>query len=298
MEKIELSRGRLSFSALTEGPVSASDKGTILCLHGFPDDARSFRHQWPFFAERGYRVVAPYLRGYEPKSQPADQDYSLQAIAEDVLAWIEQLGEPKVHLLGHDWGAAIAYLAGALAPERFHSIATIAVPPAARMADGIRQVPGQILKSWYMNFFQLRGLSDWRVERDDWALIRRLWRDWSPSFQLPESEWASLRSTFAAPGVKRAMLAYYRQNASPAIMLGLKRTPAMDLTTVPVRTLALTGSEDGCIDTRLYDYVFHDDDFPRGHCVERIEGAGHFLHQEKPDLVNARLLDWMESKQG
>jgi len=166
------------------------------------------------------------------------------------------------------------------------------------MADGIRQVPGQILKSWYMNFFQLRGLSDWRVERDDWALIRRLWRDWSPSFQLPESEWVSLRSTFAAPGVKRAMLAYYRQNASPAIMLGLKRTPAMDLTTVPVRTLALTGSEDGCIDTRLYDYVFHDDDFPRGYCVERIEGAGHFLHQEKPDLVNARLLDWMESKQG
>ena len=293
MEKIELRRGSLAFTAMSESPAEPSDAEVVLCLHGFPDDARSFRHQGPALAGAGYRVISPYLRGYEPQSQPQDGDYSVQALAEDVLAWIDQLEQEKVHLVGHDWGAVIAYLAAALAPDRFHSLTAMAVPPGARMNEAMRQVPSQIRNSWYMGFFQLRGLADWRLERDDWALIRRLWRDWSPGFQLPDEEWSALRSTFAAPGVKKAMLAYYRQNVSPAILLGWKQPPAMKMTTVPVRTLAITGRLDGCMDTRLYDYAFSDEDFPAGYRVERIEGAGHFAHLEKPDVINGLLLDWM-----
>ena len=293
MESTTLRNGALEFSAIADGLTAHPDGPVVLCLHGFPDNARSFRFQLPAFAAAGYRSIAPTLRGYEPSSQPADGDYSLATLGRDVIAWIDDLGVDKVHLVGHDWGAAITYVAGALAPERFHSLTTIAVPHAARLAEGIRKVPIQLRNSWYMSFFQLRGISDWRVERDDWALVRRLWKDWSPDFELPEDEWASLRATFAAPGVKPAMLAYYRQNASPAVILGIRKTEAMRLTTVPVRTLALTGADDGCMDTRLYDHVFAAEDFPSGIRVERLAGAGHFTHQEKPDEVNRLVLDWM-----
>lgn len=298
MEKpktITLGHGGLAFSALACGFDADPGAPVVLCLHGFPDDARSFRFQLPALAAQGFRVVAPMLRGYEPSSQPPDGDYSLEALARDVVAWVDELGERRVHLVGHDWGAAVTYLAGATAPERFHSLTTLAVPHSARLVEAVRKVPSQLARSWYMTFFQLRGVADWAVERDDWALVRRLWRDWSPGYELPADEWASLRRTFEAPGVKQAMLAYYRQNASPAVLLGWKKTPATTLTRVPVRTLAITGADDGCMDTRLWDHAFVDEDFPMGALVKRIDAAGHFVHQERPELVNALLVDWLRA---
>lgn len=295
MERLTLSNGSLAFSALGCGLEANQGKPLVICLHGFPDNARSFRFQLPALADAGYRAIAPTLRGYEPGSQPADGDYSFVALARDVLAWMDDLGEDKVHLVGHDWGAGITYVAGALAPERFHSLTTIAVPHAARFQEGIRKVPAQMLKSWYMMFFQLRGVAEFAVERNDWSLIKRLWKSWSPGFDLPEEEWDELRATFEAPGVKKAMLGYYRQNVSPGIMLGLKTTEAAALTTVPVRTLAITGADDGCIDTRLYDHVFLEEDFPNGVRVERIQGAGHFTHLEKPEEINRLILDWLSN---
>ncbi len=293
MEQFTLSNGDLEFSSLACGIEANRSGPVVLCLHGFPDNARSFRFQLPALADAGYRAIAPTLRGYEPSSQPRDGDYSIEALAQDVLAWIEELGEERVHLVGHDWGAAICYLAGAMAPERFHSLTTLAVPHAARLAEGIRKVPSQLAKSWYMGFFQLRGLADVVLERNDWELIKKLWKHWSPGFDLPDEEWAQLRSTFSAPGVKRAMLSYYRQNASPSVLLGWKKTTAARLTTVPVRTLAITGAGDGCMDTRLYDHVFRDEDFPCGVRVERIQGAGHFSHQEQPEVINRLLMNWL-----
>ena len=288
MEEITLFHEGLEFSAISlgEGPL-------VVCLHGFPDNARSYRFQMEALAATGYRVVAPTLRGYETKSQPQDQDYSLEAIAGDVVHWIEQLGEEKAHLVGHDWGAAITFVSGALYPERFHSLAAIAVPHSARFAAiGLRKVPIQLFRSSYMVFFQLRGLAEFAMRFRDWAMVRWLWKVWSPNFVLPREEWEELVATFSAPGVATAMLSYYRQNASPSIMMGLREAAMTTLTTVPVRTLAITGADDGCMDTRLYDHVFLDEDFPAGVRIERIEGAGHFTHQEKPEEINRLLIDW------
>lgn len=293
MEQITLKNGPLTFSALTDGFDRNPDGPIVICLHGFPDNARSFRFQLPALADAGFRAVAPTLRGYEPSSQPGNGDYEMATIGRDVIAWTDELGADKVHLVGHDWGAGISYVAAALAPERFLSVTTIAVPHGARFIPAIKQVPVQLLKSWYMNFFQLRGLADWLVERNDWAFIQWLWKNWSPGYVLPTEEWANLRATFSAPGVKKAMLAYYRTNVSPSVMFGFKQLEAAALTTVPVRTLAITGADDGCIDTRMYDHCFVDEDFPQGFRIERIEGAGHFAHQEKPQEINRLLLEWV-----
>ncbi|PHS21576.1 MAG: epoxide hydrolase [Robiginitomaculum sp.] len=293
--RITLSNGGLRFPALACGLKENPDGPVAICLHGFPDTHHTFFHQLPALAGAGYRAIAPMMRGFTPSSQPENHNYALGTLARDVIAWCDDLGASQVHLIGHDWGAAVAYIAGAMAPERFLSLSTIAVPHAARFADGIKAVPGQLLKSWYMTFFQLRGLAEWAVARKDWALVRKLWQDWSPDYSLAPEDWALRREVFAAPGVKTAMLAYYRQNASPAIMFGLKKTEASLLTTVPVPTLAITGAEDGCIDTRLYDHVFMRSDFPKGLSIERIAGAGHFVHLEKPEAINALLLDWLNT---
>ena len=265
----------------------------MIFLHGFPDDHTTFTVQLEALAEAGYFAVAPRLRGYEPSSQPEDDDYGVIALAGDVVATAEQLGSDCVHLVGHDWGAVIAYVAAASSPESFASIATLAVPHLARIPAAVRRVPIQLLKSWYMTFFQLRWLADRTVSRNDWALLGRLWRWWSPSYEVTDDRWEHLTTTFAAPGVRTAMLSYYRQNATPPILLGIRKTEAMRLTSVPVRTLAVTGSDDGCIDTRMFDKAMFDADFPVGMRVERIEGAGHFVHLEAPERVNALLIDWI-----
>ena len=292
MKTRTLTRGALSFTAHTWGFDANASGDIVLCLHGFPDNPHTFHKQAPALCAAGYRVIAPTMRGYEPSSQPPDGDYTLGALARDTIAWAKSLTDAPVHLLGHDWGAAVTYLAGALAPERFLSLATIAVPHVARLPTAARKVPIQFLRSWYMTFFQLRGLAEWSLETGDWWLMRRLWRQWSPQYTPTTDEWAQRMATFSAPGVNRAMLSYYRQNASPRAMLGLSRTEASTLTTVPLSTLAITGSDDRCIDTRLYEHLFHPHDFPAGFRIERIHGAGHFAHLEEPEAINTLLLSW------
>ena len=292
-EEITLRANGLSFSALAQG-----EGQPVLCLHGFPDHMRSYRFQLPALADAGYRAIAPLLRGYEPASQPADGDYHIVRMAEDVVAQVDALGSEPIHLVGHDWGAVIGYAAAALAPDRFRSLTTLAIPHPGRMQrEGLRAVPTQLRNSWYMLFFQLRGVADAVVERNDWAFVERLWRDWSPGWELPARELETVKRCLAAPGVKRAALGYYRA------MFGLPNQASRDTTRllsgeIPVATLALTGARDGCMDTRLHDVAMHEADFPAGLQVIRIEDAGHFLHQEKPEEVNALLLDWLARADG
>ncbi|MGY9073668.1 MAG: alpha/beta fold hydrolase [Acidimicrobiales bacterium] len=240
-------------------------------------------------------AIAPLMRGYEPSSQPPDGDYSLGALAGDVEAWIDCLGVDKVHLVGHGWGAGIAYLAGALTPDRLASLTVMAVPPVGRFPEAVRRVPTQVFKSWYMMFFQLPRIAEAVAERKDWALIRWLWKRWSPGLALSEDQWASLRATFEGPGVTKAMLGYYRANATPGALIGCNKTEASRNKLIGVPTLGITGADDGCIDSRLFDHLFHVEDFPAGFRVERLVGAGHFIHREQPTEVTSMLLGWFEA---
>ena len=288
-ERITLRANGLSFSALTQGsgPI-------VLCLHGFPDNMRSFRLQLPALAAAGFRAIAPTLRGYEPSAQPADGDYHIVRMVEDVIGWIDDLGQERVHFVGHDWGAVIGYAVATHAPGRLYSLTTMALPHPGRLqSEGIRKLPGQLLNSWYMFFFQLRGLADVAVEAWDWAFIEKLWRDWSPGWELPPEELANVKRTLAQPGVKRAALGYYRA-AFDFFSSASRDTTKLLTAKTPVPTLALTGARDGCMDTRMHDVAMSTDDFPAGLEVVRVDGAGHFLHQEKPDEVNRVLLDWLQ----
>ena len=286
---ITLTHGDLQFTGIEQG-----EGPLVLCLHGFPDCYHSFRHQLPFLAEHGYRAVSVSLRGYEPSSQPLNGDYSLESIANDVIAFVDQLGEDKAHLIGHDWGAAITYTAGAAAPERFQSLTTMAVPHSGRFVNEAFFKPKQALLSWYMLFFQLRGIADYTVRRNDFAFIRWLWKTWSPNWHIEESVLSEVIDTLRQPGVQRGALAYYREALSPKQLPLTPSRRAANAYPVPVPTLALTGRDDGCIDCDIFQALCREADFPSGLEVRVVENAGHFLHQEQPDAVNDLLLAWLE----
>ena len=285
-EQLSFEHEALIFSAqaMGDGPI-------VLCLHGFPDNARSFRHQLPALAEAGYRAISLTLRGYEPGAIPADGDYTMETIATDILAVIESLDTGPVHLIGHDWGAAVAYVAASAAPERFKSLTVMAVPHAGRFArEGLR-IPKQLRLSWYMGFFNIPWLSDWVVQRQDYAFIRKLWRDWSPGWQPEAGVLDSVIQTLSQPGVRSAALGYYRAALSIKALLVSAEEAHYP---VPVPTLALSGERDGCIASEVFEQLMVAQDFPKGLTFSRIAEAGHFLHQEQPEQVNREILDWLK----
>jgi pimeloyl-ACP methyl ester carboxylesterase len=288
-QTVDLEASGRTFSArsLGAGP-------PVLCLHGFPDHLDSYRHQLPALADAGYRAVAPMLRGYEPSSQLEREvgAYHPLQVANDVIGWARDLGRGEpIDLVGHDWGGIIGYLACQLEPSLFRSFCSIAVPSAQALEDGMRKHPGQIKKSWYTLFFQLRGLADRAVAARDFAFIEMLWRHWSPGWAWEPDEMASLKRTFRAPGVLWSALAYYRAMLNP-FLDDSKRMREMTHQPTEVPVLAVTGALDDCLDTRLFDCA-DPALFPKGLRTERMDDAGHFAHQERPEVFNAFLLEWL-----
>ncbi len=290
-EELQLGNGPLRFSALAQGqgPV-------VLMLHGFPDTQHSWKDQLDAFAAAGYRAVAVAMRGYEPGSLPEDGDYSLESLASDVMAWVEQLGADRVHLVGHDWGAAVAYTVGRDYPERVLSLTTMAVPHSGRFLSEVHRYPRQLRLSWYMGFFQLRGIADRVVRRKQFAFLRKLWRDWSPGWDFTDADFQPVIDAFSQPGVVRGALGYYR--AIPGAMPLGSAARAETRWKIDVPTLALTGAEDGCIDTEVFRSLMYEEDFPSGLRVEQVADAGHFPHLEQPDVVNELLLSWFADHSG
>jgi pimeloyl-ACP methyl ester carboxylesterase len=252
-----------------EGPL-------MLMAHGFPDGPSTFRHQ----LLPGYRVVRPWLRGYAPSSLARDGRYDVERLAADLLALGDHFSphDPFV-LVGHDWGAIAAYAAAAIAPQRLSRLVTIAVPHlrvAGRRFFSLRQMR----RSWYMAFFQLRGLAEWRVRRHDFRFIDRLWRDWSPGHDPGSLD--DVKAGFRDPAHLSAVLGYYRSR--------FPRTgPLLEKTRVPA--LYVHGSDDGCVGIELSDGV--ERAYTAGVRVRRLSGAGHFAHLERPDAFNRELIDFL-----
>ncbi|MEM1132131.1 MAG: alpha/beta hydrolase [Pseudomonadota bacterium] len=286
----EIVRNDLRFTAweMGEGPL-------VLLLHGFPDSALTWRHTLPALAAAGYRPVAVTLRGYEPASQlvpKADQAYyRIAELAKDVTGWIDAIGAEKGHLIGHDWGATIAFAAARFAPERIASLSMLAVPHPARLGEAIASNKAQRKASSYILFFQLKGMAELLIKARNFTYLEKLWRRWSPGWDIPADDLAAMRETFRQPNVLGAALSYYRAatNQSDTESLGLISGE------VNVPTLGLHGSQDGCILADAFRASMTAQDFPAGLICTEIANAGHFLHQEQPDVVNDALIAFLKA---
>ncbi len=284
--------GRVRANGLTFATLEAGDGPLVLCLHGFPDHARSFRLQLPALAAAGYRAVAPFMRGYAPTDVPPDGPYQSAALAEDAVALIEALGYDRAAVFGHDWGAVAAYGAAVLAPQRVTRLVTAAVPHGAAFPTALLTNYDQQRRSWYMFFFQT-PFADGAVPFDDFRFLERLWQDWSPGWAYPAEEMAALKETFRHPGVLAAALGYYRATQNPANQRAELAEVQQRTTLGPiaVRTLYFHGARDGCVGIELLDGM--EQLFPHGLETVVVADAGHFVHQEHPEVVNPKLLEFL-----
>lgn len=283
----------LTFGYLQAGPADDPDAPLALCLHGFPDSAWTWRHLLPSLAAAGYRAVAPWLRGYAPTTVPADGHYQAGVLATDACALHQALGGgDDAVLIGHDWGALAAYPAVHHPTVRWRRLVTMAVPPPAALA-GAFFTYDQLRRSWYMFFFQ-SPLADMAVPMDDLAFVDRLWADWSPGYDAAD-DLPHVKDALRDPANLTAAIAYYR-----ATIGGVGLTDDPDVLalqdkangTPPLPTLYLHGADDGCMGADLAalsgGILTHE-----GSRVEIVDAAGHFLHVERPDVVNGLVLDFL-----
>ena len=245
----------------------------VILLHGFPDTARTWDVVGPALAADGFRVVAPYTRGYAPTSIPPDDRYDSDTLGEDVVALIAALGADAAAVVGHDWGASAAYTAAALSPERVRKLVTLAIPHPL----SLRPSPGQIWGARHFLAFKLPGAAR-RFARDDFSGVRTVYERWSPGHAWPDAEWEAVKNTFSAPGSLDAAFGYYR-DLSPRPSPGLRRR-------ISVPTLILGGTSDGV--ARPADFEASRSRFTGPVEVQLLPG-GHFLHREHPAPLLAAL---------
>jgi len=277
------------FSYLEVGP----EQGPLaLCLHGFPDTAQTWRHLLPKLADAGYHAVAPWLRGYAPSALPRDGIYQVGALSTDACALHEALGgDGRAVLVGHDWGALATYGAASLEPGRWRRVVTLAVPPLAASAEAFFTY-AQMKRSFYIFLFQL-PIAEMAVSADDLAFLDGLWADWSPGY---DAGWdlAQVKQSIGAPDRLSAAIGYYRAIFDPSLQdAAYAEAQAASASAPPQPTLYLHGTADGAMGLDAVGDVRAV--LSEGSEFVPVERAGHFLHLERPDEVNGRVLDFLRT---
>jgi pimeloyl-ACP methyl ester carboxylesterase len=279
--------------ALTWGPAGAP---IALCLHGFPDTAYTWRKVAPQLVDAGWRVVAPFMRGYAPSSLPSDGSYHVGALMDDALRVLDAAGPTgRDVFIGHDWGAIAGAGLAAMPDSPFTKAVIMSVPisaafrPFGRVPHSARlaaKLPRQLLHSWYIMYFQL----PWLPERSASWVVPKLWRDWSPGYRA-DDDLRYVDAAIGAPQRWRAALGYYRaaiRNSRPPAQYAELHQHWLSAPRLPM--LYLHGTDDGCAEdyTPWIERVLPDDSD-----VALVKNGGHFLQLDQPDVVAHHIVDFV-----
>ena len=262
----------------------------VLLLHGFPEFWYSWRHQLDALGKH-FHVVAPDMRGYNLSDKPDRvEDYRVDVIAGDVIGLIDHFAASKAAIVGHDWGATVAWAVAQNYPERVSKLAVMQVPPAAvwRSNMSLRQV----LRSWYMFLFQLPRLPEWMIGRNNMAAIDRTFTDSvSRKGTFSAAEIENYKEALRQPGAVTSAVNYYRANIN-RLASRAKSDSRSERTRVP--TLFIFAEQDFAILPEtvrgVADYV----DAPYREL--RIKDSGHWVQNEAAAEVNDALIEFLKSE--
>lgn len=276
----QISTNGVRLNVVQSGP---ADGPLILLLHGFPEFWYGWRKQIPALAAAGFRVWAPDQRGYNTSDKPQRvRDYRLDLLADDAAGLIAAAGRRRAVVVGHDWGAAVAWWLAANYPELVEKLVIINVPHPLEMQRLLWTSPRQLLKSWYMFMFQVPGLPEWIARRNHWEGIARGLRQTSRPGTFTDADFELYRSAWSQPGAFRSMVNWYR-----AMFRYGASAPRNERIIPP--TLILWGVQDKFIGREGAERSLQRCDFGR---VVYYEAATHWLQHEEPDEVNRQIVSF------
>ena len=262
-----------------------------LFLHGFPENRFSWRFQLPLLAALGWRAVAPDQRGYGDSSRPKGvAAYKVDNLTADAGAIFDALGARRRLLIAHDWGAIVAWTFAMERVRPLDGLVIMNVPHPAVYQAAMKRGPAQWLKSWYVFFFQLPWLPEAALTANGARAVGRAFRDMAvDKSRFPEAVLDVYRRAALKPGAMTAMINWYRA----AFRAGLGGGATGQAPVIDTPTLMLWGEEDAALGLELTEgYEPHVRDFT----LHRLPGVSHWVQQEAPEAVNARLEAWLREK--
>jgi len=274
-----------------DGPASGEP---VLLLHGWPDDVRTYDGVRPALHTAGFRTIVPWLRGFGPTrflSHSTPRSGQISAMAQDVLDFAEALGLDRFRLVGHDWGARIAYFLASIAPARIERMVTM----SAGWDPGAWKTPGlpQARNFWYQWFMATERGAD-VVRGDGVAFTRFLWSTWSPPDWFDEPTFAITACSFENPDWPDITLHSYRvrwDEAEPDPRYADLERRQQEARTISVPTLLIHGGDDRCVDPSTSEGK--DRNFTGTYERRVIPGVGHFLAREAPQTVAEWVVEFL-----
>ena len=263
--------------------VTQGNGALMLMLHGFPEFWYSWRHQIPAFAP-DYQVVALDLRGYNDSDKPKAQSaYVMDEFIKDIEGVITGLGYDKCILVGHDWGGAIAWHFAYSRPQMVEKLIVLNMPHPARMAEGLR-TPQQLLRSWYMFFFQLPEIPEALIQASDYQLVETAFTaELVNKNALTKTDIEAYKNAVSKRGALTAMLNYYRN-------IPRQRMLSTDWSILEVPTLMIWGESDVALGKEL---TYNTQAYVRNLQIKYIANVGHLVQQEQPELVNQYIREFL-----
>lgn len=263
--------------------VTQGEGDLMLMLHGFPEFWYSWRHQIPEFA-KDYKVVAFDLRGYNDSDKPADKSaYVMDEFILDVEGVIKGLGYDKCILVGHDWGGAIAWNFAYAHPEMVERLIILNLPHPAKFAEGIRN-PQQLLRSSYMFFFQIPWLPEFLIQSSDYQPIETAIKGMAVNKSaFSKEDLEAYKDAAAKRGAMTATLNYYRN-------IFQQRMTSQDWSVLEVPTLMIWGEKDTALGKEL---TYGTEAYVRDFQIKYIPDCSHWVQQEKPELVNQYMREFL-----
>jgi epoxide hydrolase 4 len=281
----------------TAGP---EDGPLVLLLHGFPEFWYGWRNQIPSLARSGYFVVAPDQRGYNLSDRPNNlASYDIDNLSQDVIGLIDHFGREKAAIVGHDWGAAVAWHTAIHHPERVEKLAILNVPNPAAHARAFRTlIPRQLMRSWYIFFFQIPRLPEFLLRRRRAAAMRKMLTSTSKPGSFSEDDlvryteaWLRRPQNPNQTGAVTGMLNWYRAAARTVFRKKPDGYQRGSRSRVTVPTLILWGERDVALIPELAQWSLEGCDNGR---LVRFPDATHWIQHDEPERVNNLLLDFLK----
>lgn len=286
MQSQFIATNNINLHVMTDGP----ENGTpVILLHGFPEFHYGWRKQIPALVEAGFRVIVPDQRGYNLSDKPKGiSAYDVDILAKDIVGLFDHFGIQKAKLVGHDWGAVVAWTVAVNHPERLEKLAILNVPHPDVMTDFVLNNSAQRKKSWYVYFFQIPLFVEWMLSKNDFENLTRMLTHSGRKSTFSEADVMEYKKAWSQKGTLTAMLNWYRAAMRRGLRSAFSKKSAARRVHVP--TMMLWGKHDVALSAEMAQPSI---DLCDEGDLTFFDKSTHWVQHDAAEEVNQKLIEFM-----